>query len=700
MTAYAREFAASQPLTRHTPAASVRRLHMDQRAIRREKGPLGLQFGVCRPARSIRWGAAALMALGCFALPSLAHAGPPPGAGGQGPLGPGVGGQAPGGDDKDGPAEAAPKDKQSLAPIEPVPAQPARARRLQIFEMHGYLRLRADYFNQLDLDVVNAGEVTPTPSSDFFLPPSFDNEPNPDPSVQVPSDVTCAARKTGNSRAQNRCGNRKPGIAGANMRLRLDPTIHVTDTIRVHTTLDLLDNLALGSTPEFSGPLAGMNLFSRSAVAPISGVNSVADSITVKRAWGHARFGWGLDLRFGRMPLQWGMGMVFNDGNGIYRGQRDDIIRMVDTDYGDSIDSVQLGYHFGKDQRKSHHVFAAYDWAASGPSTVQLLGPDWDAGANVAAPLSVEQTDNVHQFRLGIERRDDPDMLRRKLSLGGPVVNYGAMTSLRFQTTDRALYAPDPVDADDAFDNYAEHLVLRNAIVATPDIWFRVNWRTLRVEFETAGVFGKFDHADFTTDPDDLAAVRPQDMQTSRLAQFGYALEFKYGLFDDDFHIGFDHGFALGDDRPSLGYDDRSPLSEVTNSGQTLTAFRFNPAYMSDLLLFREIMGTASNAVYFRPWAAYHFFKGNFSARLDVQYALAQSRAQTPGNKLNYGVEIDGALRYHDTREPIFFQFQYGVLFPFGAFDARAVTNTGTGSVRAADAKAAQAVQAQLGIRF
>ena len=33
------------------------------------------------------------------------------------------------------------------------------------------------------------------------------------------------------------------------------------------------------------------------------------------------------------------------------------------------------------------------------------------------------------------------------------------------------------------------------------------------------------------------------------------------------------------------------------------------------------------------------------------------------------GFEIDAALRYHDTREPIFVQLQYGVLFPFGAFD-------------------------------
>ena len=664
-------------------------------------GPFGPRSGPASRRVLGAWG----VALGlCMAWPSVAFAGPPPGGAGQGPLGPGTGGGPPG-DDKDGPAEEAPKDKQSLAPIQPIPAQPARDRRLQAFEIHGYLRLRADYFNNLTLGL--PGSDTQLGATDFFVPPSLMNEEvagNPDAARL--NDAACQIRKQGNNRAANRCSNRKPGFGTANMRLRLDPTIHVTDTIRVHATLDLLDNLVLGSTPEYGGPNAGMTLFSRTATAPISGINSFSDSITVKRAWGHAKFGWGLDLKFGRMPLQWGMGMVFNDGNGIYRGQRDDIIRQVDTDYGDSIDSVQVGYDFGKDARQRHHVFFAYDWAASGPTSAQLLGVDWDSGANVANAFSVEQYDNVHQIRLGIERRDDPSMLRRKLSMGGPVVNYGAMAALRTQTLDRALYAPSYTvdqldDGVDALNDYSENLVIRKAIVATPDIWLRVNWRTMRVELEMAGVFGKFDHANFETDVDDLPTLPASDLQTSRLAQFGYALEFKYGLFDDDLHIGFDHGFALGDDQPSLGYDARNPLAEISQDPQTLTAFRFNPAYAQDLLLFKELMGTASNAAYFRPWAAYHFFKGNFSARLDIEYALAHQRIQTPGNKLNYGIEIDGALRYHDANEPIFVQLQYGVLFPFGAFNARLIDeNDGSLLDEAGDATAAQAVQAQVGIRF
>ena len=69
-------------------------------------------------------------------------------------------------------------------------------------------------------------------------------------------------------------------------------------------------------------------------------------------------------------------------------------------------------------------------------------------------------------------------------------------------------------------------------------------------------------------------------------------------------------------------------------------------------------------------------------------------RDRTYGNKFSYGIEIDAAARYHDVEEPIFFQVQYGVLFPLGAFDR--VRSDGS----ADDAKATQTVQAQLGIKF
>ncbi len=672
-------------------------------------------------------------------LPATALAGPPMGGPGMGGMGGPGGGMGPGGPptggakDKEGPAEAAPKDKGALAPVVPVPAQPEGLRRLQLFELHGNLRMRADYFHRLDLGLSNQASGL----TEFFIPPAETDETVPGGDT-LPNDVNCQAQLTARGvsfdRQSRRCPRRR-GFGGANMRLRLEPTIHVTDTVKIHAQVDLLDNLSLGSTPDSfmsDSAWAPIDLFTRTQMPMQAGTNALSDSIVVKRAWGEIRFGWGLRLEFGRMAQHWGMGMLYNDGNGYDRQEKADIIRMVDTDYGDSVDSVKLSFDFGNDKRSAITVGASYDWAASGPTTAQLLGPEWAAGNRTAVPFSAEFYDNVHQFSAFVQRRDDPAMLRRKISTGEPVVNYGLKTWFRWQNIDRAIGTPglgaglsgnptldpnlDPdglqhdgvplgnggfdEDGDTGLQNYANALVHRRGWMLTPDLWLRVNWRTMRIEFESAMVVGGFrrrelaigrTESDFSVD----AAIASE--RTSVL-QFGYALEFKYGLFNDRFHIGIDHGFASGDPSPPFRSDYTSPLPAGTTDAdfRNLNAFRFNPAYMQDLLLFREILGTVANAAYAKPWLAFYFFQNNMSARADFEFAGAvDKRGTVAGDKSLWGLELAASLRYHDADEPIFFQFQYGVMFPFGGFNALP-----TGFNSRLDARAAQTIQAQLGVRF
>lgn len=663
--------------------------------------------------------------------------------GGMGPMGGGgmPGGGGPGQDKKkEGPAEAAPKDKKALQPIEPVPAQPRGLRQLQLFELHGYMRMRGDYFHRLDLGLgKNANSSLGTVYADdanannpWFVPPSVVGETPDgnygDDAAQF-TDASCfgtlSAQNLNRNKIARRC-NRRNGFASANMRLRMEPTIHVTDTIKVHAQLDALDNLVLGSTPDSllaDNPSAPIDIFTRTQLPPSDGRNSGRDSIVVKRAYGHIRFGWGLDIKFGRMPHHWGMGIVANDGNGYYRGEHADIVRMVDMDFGDSVDSLRLGFDFGKDRRSTHTLEFSWDWASSGPTTTQIFGPYFGAYAQdyvSAQPISVEKFDNVYQWRISILRRDSPAMLQRKLALGQPVFNYGAIVWARYQAIDRVTGTPGIGAARHPWDNdydpayydqrhqlqdYANLLMHRRALVFTPDIWARVNWKTLRVEFEGSGVLGRFNEV---TDYQDLASSDRADLQKvsdtsiSRrvLAQFGYALEFKYGLFKDRFHLGLDHGFASGDNDPRAAFN--KPYN-LNGDDRTWSKFRFNPAYFQDLLLFREILGTASNAAYFKPWLAFYFFDNNFSGRLDIEYAVAHQRLNTWGNKSNYGLEIDAAFRYHDRQEPVFFQLQYGVMFPFGAFNRGSeYSSESAGYIvpNNGDAKAAQSVQAQLGIRF
>lgn len=648
-----------------------------------------------------------------------------------------------GGDDKEeGPAEAAPKDKGALAPVTPVPAQPEGRRRLQLFELHGNLRMRSDYFHRLDLGLLFDDDDVQ--AHKYFVPPATTEPSDTDDNSSKTNDAGCftqlSAQGVSPQRQGRRCARRR-GFAGANMRLRLSPTIHVTDMVKVHAQVDLLDNLVLGSTPDSftsENPWAPTELFTRSQYPQVAGVNSFNDSITVKRAWGEIRFGFGMKLEFGRMPNHWGLGIVQNDGNGYDRQEKGDIIRIVDTDYGDSVDTVRLSFDFGADKRRAITVGVSYDWAASGPTTAQLLGPQWQSGNLVAQTISAELYDNVHQFSLWVTRHDDPSMLRRKLSSGNPVVNYGLKTWIRWQTIARAIGTPglgdglgtnpsietnpeftDPdglshagvplgngmldEDGHDGVDNYAASLVHRRGWILTPDLWLRINWRTLRIETEAAMVLGNFSHRDLsvprtdnTFDPASALAS-----ESTRILQFGYALEFKYGLFKDRFHIGLDHGLATGDGSPPYQFQYQSPLPVTGGDYNEFGTFRFNPAYVQDLLLFKELIGTVANAGYVKPWAAFYFFQDNFSARLDVEFAGAfDKRGTLAGDRSLWGLELAGALRYHDAEEPIFFQLQYGVMFPFGAWNAQRTDGDTGGLLPRDDSRAAQTVQAQLGIRF
>jgi hypothetical protein len=405
-------------------------------------------------------------------------------------------------------------------------------------------------------------------------------------------------------------------------------------------------------------------------------------------------------------------------------------------DYGDSVDSLRLGFDFGKDRRNVHTLEASWDWASSGPTTSQLLGPSWSSGNRLGQDFSAERFDNVYQWRLSILRRDDPAMLQRKLSLGRPVVNYGAIVWIRSQAVDRVTGSPGIGDGlgtnptwadgdgnnddglgrhgealgngdldevgDSGIQNYANLLMRRRALVLTPDVWLRVNWKTLRIELEGSGVIGRIYERDLVRgrEPGRLRVRRTSARPTSpgaRFLQLGYALEFKYGLFKDRFHLGLDHGFASGDPSGSPTSTRRARSSRATTAaGPTSASTR--PTCRTSCCSASCSAPPPTPPTSSRGWPSTSSTTTSPAASTSST-PIAHQRTATWGDKANYGLELDAAFRYHDQQEPIFVQLQYGVMFPFGAF------NRSTGKYdhtpqNNGDAKAAQTIQAQIGIKF
>ncbi len=143
--------------------------------------------------------------------------------------------------------------------------------------------------------------------------------------------------------------------------------------------------------------------------------------------------------------------------------------------------------------------------------------------------------------------------------------------------------------------------------------------------------------------------------------QWGGALESEIGAPEAAFGAGVDAGFASGDPAPGFGAlpeppcrprpsrATRRPAGARRASDQRVDNFRFHPDYRIDRILFREIIGTVTDAIYVRPHVRlrlWHYATGELTAEVAAVASFAMYATSTPGNKAPLGVELDPTLAY------------------------------------------------------
>jgi uncharacterized protein (TIGR04551 family) len=586
--------------------------------------------------------------------------GMPPGGGMQPGGRPGAG--APGGEEKEeGPAEQAPETGAEGPALQPLPAWPQQKEKaLQFFQLSGYLRFRAYLFHDLNLGVFTG---TTGPQSPFFIPFSeigSTGQANPPAGVKNP-DASCAAREHSNCRTDN--------LTSADMRLRMEPTVNVTEQVRVKAQIDIFDNMVMGDTPEgyFLNQLATsreapLAFQSRSQQAPEAGSNAVWSSIRAKRAWAEVRTPFG-ELRFGRMPSHWGMGMLVNNGD------------CLDCDFGNNADRVMFSTKLW-----GHFIAFLWDWLATGPTT-QIIGPQ--QGQNVF--FNADPIDDASQWILALGRMDKAEEIKERVDAGKIVFNYGGYFIYRQQ--DWAESVNPPMPTNNSAVQLASTIVHRGAKAFIPDIWLRLNWRKLHLEVEGAMVVGKIDNVS-----DQYAPVKGN----VNLLSGGFAFKADYRLLHDALKIFLDIGYASGDASEDPNAITNFHFQTLTPVNNSINRFAFDPDYHVDLILFRRILGTVNNATYFKPGVSYDIVD-NFGARVDLEYAIASNPIGYPGNAWNLGLEIDAALMYKNEEEGFYAGLVYGVLFPFSALS---FPKEIFGAQFAHDADTAQTFQARLAVKF
>ncbi|MCK9521698.1 MAG: TIGR04551 family protein [Proteobacteria bacterium] len=303
-------------------------------------------------------------------------------------------------------------------------------RNLEIFELHGYFRVRPELYSKFYI------------RNDRALYP-----------LNAPQYTGCGPKT-------KRCGN---NLAGANMRFRFAPTINVSEEVRVHAQIDFLDNVMLGSSPRLHSRFAGGETISPESTY---GYNQDARGalINVRRVWGEVNTPLAT-FRFGRMPSHFGLGMLYHSGDGL------------DADFGDSVDRLSMAFKLN-----DWLIMPAFDFPNEGLSLDSATG----------RPFDVSQVDDAYRLVAIIayqhEREDEIAILKR----GDWLINAGLHFSWQKQKKQMWWTQPSDDDYDAGIDNQiSAHK--RNMWSIVPDFWLQLLYRTFRMELELAFQFGKIE---------------------------------------------------------------------------------------------------------------------------------------------------------------------------------------------------------------
>ena len=555
-----------------------------------------------------------------------------------------------------------------------------------ILEMHGYFRTRAELFHNFSL-----GRPASMQDGQNLWPQPLDNSYNRAPNGE-PRNVTLC----GNS-ATAPCQDKTE--SGANLRLRLNPEIHVSDNLRIMSQIDLLDNLVLGSTPDayamkpsptgasgyrpavngYNG-YAPLGAFSITQSPPTAGVNGYRNSIDVQRAWAEYLTPLG-QIRFGRMPSHWGLGMLVNSGDGFDHDFQTNADRIMVVS---GIKSMDL--YFG----------GAWDFVSTGPTNANPY--DVYGGQ----PHNTANLTNVNQWVAFVARRTNPELQRLKLARGDLVVNGGVYTAYRSQLLD-VKAAENPLTTDTGTTNNG--LERRGLQALIPDLWIQVLYNKLRVEAELATIWGSVENSP--------ASAKVSD--PIKLRSWGLTTQAEMRAVEDKLRVQFGAGWASGDPHVEGLAPGTNGLQPRLTEG-AIRSFRFHPSYQVDYIFFRRIMTRVQNAYYFRPSVEYDFIRNPNGQKLGGGAAIIWSRAsefvQTPGNKRDLGVELDlqvyyqskdGSLNDDPTKLGGFYTaLQYGVFFPLGGLDYLPGESSGPGVPTTInfELSTAQTVRLLMGVLF
>ncbi len=326
----------------------------------------------------------------------------------------------------------------------------------------------------------------------------------------------------------------------------------------------------------------------------------------------------------------------------------------------------------------------------------------------------------MNQWSLLLMRKQSPELVKTALAHNQIVLNGGAYVTLRKQLLANDQNASDPSgtaaaatsganvpNANPAQQADPNAYARRDATIWLPDLWLQLRYKKFRLEVEGAAVLGSLESTENTQ------VNFATGTYGRKLREYGIATELEQRLVEDRLRLGFNFGWASGDGNAYNPDSTNNLVPEATQqpvNSDTISTFRFHPAYRVDLILHRYLLQRVQGTYYFKPSVEYDFMRKPSGQRLGggagVIWSRASSFVQTPGHATDLGVELDGRLYFQSkdgslndkpgTMGGFYAMLEYGVLFPLAGMGYQAVQKSRTG----ADTSAAQILRLYMGVLF
>ncbi|GAC1345073.1 MAG: hypothetical protein NVSMB23_20730 [Myxococcales bacterium] len=576
--------------------------------------------------------------------------------------------------------------QDSQARVQDSEAVEQLRQRVNLFQPHGYLRLRPEFLYGLDLG------RGPDATGHTLFPVPFIGAPASGP------------------------GGGNHSISQANMRFRFEPTLEVSEDLAIYSQIDILDNVLLGSDPTldpYLDPFTPLSVLAH---------GRAASAVRVKRLWGRVNTQLG-ELVFGRMGYHWGLGILHNDGN------------CLDCDFGDTYDRVA----FSPRDFRGHKFTLMMDLLTKGQGTTGEY-------AELGRSVDLDTLDDGYRLAVEIVRLDTAEEAKRKLDAGRWVVNYGLVADYRVQSWDTiTLSGASPAPTLGGFVGDRNAVVQRKAKIYQPDAFLSLRRGKFRLDAELATQIGNVgtratvDSASLTSRSD---VQNPLASQPLSFFGVGFALQTDYAFLPANaLLLGIELGGASAD-RGIYGFGARpfrngsgaaqnggvstlpdgtvfratgrgdidGPRFNFSDPNKThghVNTFMFNRAYTVDSILFRNIISAVASSWYLKPSLRYRPTgrksgggeETGFELFLSAMYASTWYAETAPGLQKPLGIEADVGITY-DTSDRFHVGLTYGLLLPFGGLkNLGQVTSSGV-TIPAQDPSIAHAVRAIVAIPF